>query len=526
MTLVVLPDPPSDGETADASDVNDQDNAIVAVVNGNLDDSNISSLSGTKITAGTIPATAMSASANLGWQALAGNFTSPTYLGNRSYSFTTSVDQSAILSPGMRLKSTRTVTAPTQCTSLNGTTQYYSKSSPSGMTFTDDFVVGAWVKLSSYAAGRIISRWDATNGWAAEVLSNGQVNMYGNNASASNYSQVTSYQSLPLNKWVHIIAQLDMSTFTATTTTSYIMIDGVDVPASVSRGGTNPTALVQGGSLQIGAANGGTFFPGKIAQAAIFSAKVTQATMRTYMSQGLAGTETSLISAYSFNNSINDLNTSNANNLTANGSAVATNADSPFTQNSAGVPGGSLDYAIVTAVTSSTVTCQVPEGCAIPTSGGISAVSYSTQGVPFGFPKQRGRWRVETLNKTDVFQSSPVTSTWYNIGSINLTIPIGEWIAGYEVGVYVDRAAGGLVSGFSTLSTGSSSQTDDELTAQVAGVGPTLILAENKREKPLSASSATPYYLNSKTDASSITNIVLRGSSTGATKVFAELAYL
>jgi hypothetical protein len=65
-----------------------------------------------------------------------------TALGNRSYSMVfNGTDQTGVLSPGMRLRTTRTVAAPTQCTSLNGTTQYYSKSSPAGMTFTDDFTL-------------------------------------------------------------------------------------------------------------------------------------------------------------------------------------------------------------------------------------------------------------------------------------------------------------------------------------------------------------------------------------------------
>jgi uncharacterized alpha/beta hydrolase family protein len=43
------------------------------------------------------------------------------------------------------------------------------------------------------------------------------------NGGAGNVSYLTSYQSIPLNKWVHIAAQLDMSAFTATTTTTSYM---------------------------------------------------------------------------------------------------------------------------------------------------------------------------------------------------------------------------------------------------------------------------------------------------------------
>jgi hypothetical protein len=308
-----------------------------------------------------------------------------TYNGNRSYSVVfNSTDLTSYISNGMRLKLTRTVTAPTQCTSLNGTTQYYSKTSPAGMTFTNNFTVSAWVKLSSYAGANmmIMSRLAsaATNGWYFSLTSAGQPQIGGVNASVDRIFR--AYQSIPLNKWVHLAATLDMATPAAN-----IYIDGVLVPSS-SVGGA-ATSVSQSGDLCVGAFTaGGQPFPGKIAQAAVFSAVIAQATIQSYISQGLAGTETSLISAYSFNGVITDLN-ANANNLTANGSAVATNADSPFAQDDTGTPTGTTDCGIVTAKvfsTNTTLTVQVPEGCAIPTSGGVSALSYSTQASPYGFP--------------------------------------------------------------------------------------------------------------------------------------------
>ncbi len=421
------------------------------------------------------------------------------YNGNRSYTLTVNgTDLTGTVSAGMRLRTTRLVAAPTQCTSLNGTTQYYSKSSPAGMTFTDKFVAMAWVKLTSYVDVGVISRYNGTSGWILEVLSTGQVRLSGFNAGSSNVSHVDSYQSIPLNKWVHVAAQLDMVDFTATTTTSYVMIDGINAPASVTRGGTNPTSLVQAGSLEIGSYNGGTSpFAGKIAQAAVFSAQVTQATIQGYVSQGLAGTETSLISAYSFNNSINDLN-ANANNLTANGSAVATNADSPFGGQAGGSVSSTLDYGIITSAsfsTNTTLVVQVPEGCTIPTSGGVSAVSYSSVKVPYGFPGQEGKWTVESIYKNTATQASPVNGTWYNLGSTQLSIPIGEWATDYAVQLYIAKgsAAG---TRFSTLSTANNSESDPEFSAgafeNASGDNSSMFV----RSKQVSLSSATIYYLN------------------------------
>lgn len=356
-----------------------------------------------------------------GWTPILGSTPNTvTYNGNRNYDLVfNSVDLSSTLSPGMKMKLTRTVAAPDQCADLEASSsQYFSKSSPAGMTFTDDFVVSAWVRLESYATGIVASRYNGTSGWELFVNSSGQVCLVGFNAGGSNFSQVLSYASLPLNKWVHIAGQLDMSTFTATTTTSYIMIDGLDVAAAVSRGGTNPTALVQAGNLEIGAASGGSNpFDGKIAQVAIYSAKVTQATIKASMNQTLSGSETSLVSAYSFNNSINDLS-ANANNLTAQASATATNADSPFAN---AVAAGVLEYAEINSVsfsTNTTVNVRVPDTCMIPTTGGVSAVSYSTQSNPYGLPYfskiigqaiLRGAWTTTT------------TGSWVNVPGLSVT---------------------------------------------------------------------------------------------------------
>ena len=389
-------------------------NGASSITNGNISDRRVQA---SVSTAGTSNTT--------GWITGLATPNTVTALGNRSYSCVfNGTDLTGTVSNGMRLKLTRLVAAPTQSTSLNGTTQYYSKTSPAGMTFTGSFVVSAWVKMTSYVAGSIASRFNGSSGWDVNIGSTGQVNIAGFNAAA--YRLGTSYQSIPLNKWVHIAAQIDMSNATVDATNTYIMIDGVSVPTSQTNGAA-PTALVQAGNLEIGSRNGGTQpFPGKIAQVAIYSAKVPQATILASINQTLVGTETSLISAYSFNNSINDLN-ANANNLTANGSAVATSPDSPFAQ---GATAGSLEYGIVTSATFSTnttLTVQVPEGCAIPTSGGVSAVSYSNVKVPYGFPAQEGKWTLLFRWVANVGNSASIAATWNAMLGSSVTFPVGEW---------------------------------------------------------------------------------------------------
>lgn len=483
-------------------------------------------------------ATAVKSDLDSGWSTRYGDTTFPapdtvTANGNRSYDLVfNSVDLTSYISPGMRLRTTRTTTAPTQCTDLeSGSSQYYSKTSPAAMTFTDDFVVSAWIKLESYtgASQVIASRANGTQGWIFSIQSDGTVTLTGYNAALTNYSRVASYQSIPLGKWVHVAAQLDMSTFTATTTTSYIMFDGVNVPAAVSRAGTNPTALVQAGNLEIGSYNAGTSpFDGKIAQVAIYNAKVTQATILASMHQTLTGSETSLISAYSFNNTINDLNTTNANNLTANGSAVATATDSPFSVNSFGTATGTTDYAIVTKAvfsTNTTLTVQVPEGNTIPTSGGVSAVAYSPWKAPYGMPIDEGKWRVSTLLKSTNATTSNATYGAFLAAGYSLVVPVGSWQVGHRGG-YTNATTTVVYFNLSpTALTGLSAQAGLDLSPLV--VATKASAASNTTwtsviSAPAALSAAATYvmYTFGATTSAAIDAV------TGHTELFAEFALL
>lgn len=496
--------------------------AVVTVANGfsTITNSNIRDVR----TQSTVTATAGQTSQD--WYSLGYTPSTVTNNGNRSYDITFGSTVASYLTPGMRLRTTRTVAAPTQCTDLEASSlQYYSKTSPAGMTFTDDFTCMAWIKLESYDAtlSPVIYRYNGTNGWGLRINSSGQVDLFG---ATTSYDSITSYQSVPLNKWVHVAAQLDMST--ASTSTSKVFIDGIEVPAFYTNGGA--TAVTQAGDLTIGKSSGSNYFDGKIAQAAVFSAVLSASTIRSYISQTLSGSETSLVSAYSFNNSINDLNTTNANNLTANGGALATNSDSPFSVDSNGTPGGSYDYAIVTKVATTTITVQVPEGCTIPTSGGISAVSYSGLKVPYGFPVDSGRWRVSTILRFSAVQAPPVNNTWYNLtatsgttGGQVLNIPVGNWNYGYFANIQcADTASDADIQ--ATLSTANNTESDTEMTCWLYTAAIGGVLAMQNREKNLSISSAASYYLNSRTTLSSTSIGMRHDTATGV--IYADPALL
>lgn len=466
-----------------------------------------------------------SSSVSSGWTDLGYAPNTVTANGNRSYSLVfNSVDLTSTVSNGMRLKLPRTVTPPTQCTSLNGSNQYWNKTSGlTSISFTDDFVVSAWVKLNAYPASSMViaSRYDGTSGWDVSVDSRGRVVAYGYNGGSSNLSGHFTNHSLPLNRWVHVAVQVDMSSFTSTPTTNYAMFDGVSVPTASFRSGTNPTTLVQAGNLEIGSRNGGLLpFNGKIAQVALYNAKVTQATILASMNQALTGSETSLVGAWTFNGNGND-SSANALNLTAQNSATATTTDSPM---------NATEYGIIMAnsfSTNTTLTVQVPEGYSLPTSGGIGLSSYSTQKTPYGFPGQKTKWAIDTLGLARL-SVTPSASTWVNPGH-QIYATAGEWrvfIEGYAIAAH---AGVSYNTASITLSTANNSQTDKFLTTAIPAINSSTGEQDGTyyREGNISLSAATTYYLNVLTTNSS-TTIYLGDSSIAnvGTLIRFENAYL
>lgn len=334
--------------------------------------------------------------------------------GNREYEIDSTEDLTSTLSPGMRLKLSRGTTPPTQCLDLeSGSSQYASKSSPSGITFTDDFTCEAWIKLESYAQMFIVNRLTASQGWTFYVMSDGRLSIIGRN---STDEQATSYQSVPLNKWVHVAASLDLSG-----NSRALYIDGVSVPYEAVG---SLSALVQPSTdLRVGAYSGGatSLFDGKIADVRVWSAVRTATQIRDNMNQQLVGNETNLVAYFKLDGDLND-STSNANNLTGSGGAAATNSDNPMK---------STEYGIVTKVASDKITVFTGTDYNIPNAT-LSSPSYSQHKIPFGFPAGKGKWRIESLLK--IASATTSNANWGSFLSNGwaLFVPIGSWKLGFS----------------------------------------------------------------------------------------------
>lgn len=161
--------------------------------------------------------------------------------------------------------------------------------------------------------------------------------------------------------------------------------------------------------------------------------------------------------------------------------------------------------------------------------GAITLPFFSRMKGPAGFPLDPIKWTVKVADTTLRTQASPVSGTWYNLGSLTISIPIGAWRVGYQGQIGLDGGGAEVNPSVNiTLSTGSSSETDTEFSifAQVNGTAAAGdVYALGARSKFLNLASKTSYFLNLKTGDGTATTLYLY-SSVSATLIEAICAYL
>lgn len=397
------------------------------------------------------------------WTPLAANVTSVVPLGNRSYQINLDTDVRPTVSLGYRLRTTRTVAAPTQCTSLNGSSQSWSKTGTiAGLATGTTWTFKIKAKLNSYKTQVLAALDDGTtNVLQIYANSSGQIIIGGGTQAAQDL--VTSYQSHPLGKWFTVTGSITIGA----SPTGEITLDDSVIPSFVTNSAAT-TFTAASTTLYIGRNSGGSFVDGKVSQASIFSAIISAATLRGYSSQTQTGSEPNCVGFWALSGNGND-SSPNANHLTANGGATATNADASWGGLADGTISATFDHCIVMATAVSSVIVQVPEGCTIPTTGGVAAVSYSGIKVPYGFPAQPGKWVLQSIHNTVVTQTSTTSGVWYNVGSIQLSIPIGSWRVSNKETVEISIGANGFTAYKSTLSTANNSQSHSEFTISQYG---------------------------------------------------------
>lgn len=462
MAPIIVVTLPSDGDTALAENIDDPINAILAVVNGNLDDTNIASMNGSKIVAGSLPATALSTAAAQGWNPISQTPVYGANNGNREFTVTfTGIDLTTIVPVGAKFKLTRGTTAPTQAMAfVSGSSQYATLASPTNITFTGPFTCEAWIFPQSYTGNTqaIISATNnGTAGFQFIINSVGQVLIQYNTAGPVTTNFI-SQQSVPLNRWTHTAGVVT----SVSSKTGVIYIDGASVP--IYSTSTSATALTQGGNLSIGALGAGiasTFFNGFISEARVWSVAQTQSAIQSNMGISLVGTETNLNFLAQGNGNFND-KTSNANNLTATGGAIATQVVNPY---------NNIEYALVTKTAvsggNSTLTLFAGRQSTVPNMI-LNSANWSIQRTPFGFPASKGNWSVDMLILNSVSASGSTANTIYNPGGINLNVPTGEWSLRAQMMVQVSTSADPININFGVSTSNSAFLVGTRLCGQIA----------------------------------------------------------
>jgi len=190
----------------------------------------------------------------------------------------------------------------------------------------------------------------------------------------------------------------------------------------------------------------------------------------------------------------------------------------------------SLKFFFVHAITSGTMTLYGGTDYTLSASA-ITLPSYSTSKCPIGFPLDPLKWGVYVTDPSSRLQASPSSGTVYNPGTTNvqISVPIGSWKFGYEVNAYVNNDTATDTNNMSvSLSTANNSHSDVTMKSTIRNSGASgswNMVIPARRERSLSVSVKTLYYLVCSVDASSVENIGFRGD-VGNTNLFAVSAYL
>lgn len=150
------------------------------------------------------------------------------------------------------------------------------------------------------------------------------------------------------------------------------------------------------------------------------------------------------------------------------------------------------------------------------TNATISNAYYSSQKAPYGFPLNPAKWTVELQDTAERGQTSPTANTWYNMGSLQLSVPIGGWkleyftnFGGFKSGTGVDF--------FVSLSDLNNAVTDTTMSSwhQVEGASGTISSRlPHTRTKSILLDTKKTKYLIAKTATTGVNELVFHGGQT------------
>lgn len=447
-----------------------------------------------------------------GWFSGLPAVTSVAYNGNKSYDLTFASSVAALVYPGYRLRKTRSVAFANRCLDLElSSSQSASRVSASVTgalsTMNATITVEANIKIESIGTNMVIASRQATsgqNGWVFWVTADGRLALTAILSTGNLKEKISSF-TLPIGKWVHVAITLNMAT---DATTGYI--DGLSTPLVTQNAGTAAT-FTNTGDMAIGKSPAGLYFDGKVTDVRVWNAIRTAAEIKNNSGQFLTGSESGLAGYWKLSGDLNDSTSSN-NHLSGNNGAVATVTDSPSGNNGVST---TVDFGLVMAVSGSVATVQLPDGCTLPVSGGISLVEFATVKIPSGWPVAIERWKLCINAKTLLSQIATI-ATVYNLIGWNIAVPVGNWDVGYSVAIQ-GNSTGPTVIVLASLSLANNTFSDDRFTCKIEAALPSGVMNSASAGiyalRAVQLAAMTTFYFVMRAEATNNT-IYIRGDHT------------
>ena len=167
-----------------------------------------------------------------------------------------------------------------------------------------------------------------------------------------------------------------------------------------------------------------------------------------------------------------------------------------------------VKYFIVTAVADTVLTVYGGTDYTLANAA-ISSIYVSNMKSPLGFPVDPAKWTVESTTSTELSQATPSSGTWYNLGSMNIVVPIGAWRLYYSCNAgMADNTATSWM--YTTLSTGNNTESDTEMTALVYAYfngTNALVVQTHFKEQLVTLAAKATYYLNGMVNIAGTDNI-------------------
>lgn len=177
-----------------------------------------------------------------------------------------------------------------------------------------------------------------------------------------------------------------------------------------------------------------------------------------------------------------------------------------------------VKYFIITKVAFSTDTTITVYGGTDYTlvNAAITLPFYSTSKAPFGFPLDPAKWTVTATDSTQRSQATPVQNTWYNLGSVSISIPIGVWYVSRKVVLQIGDATSTAYAFQVTLSTANNTASDSDFTSAYVVSVAVGVEVTDYLQKSLNLASKTTYYLNTRTISAALDQLYNRNDDAPA----------